>query len=179
MYLKKEWKFIKDYEGLYKLSNYGKIKSLERKIKSNYKNKYRIIKERILKGNIDKGGYRHINLWKNDKGKGYKMSLLVWDHFGNKPRNGRLLQVDHIDNNKQNDRIDNLQLLTQRENISKGWRNKKISSRFTGVSWKKKKKRWIVRIQINKQPKHLGSFINEFKANSVYQKALKNIKGEF
>ena len=85
-----------------------------------------------------------------------------------------VLQIDHIDNNKQKDWIINLQLLTHRENTSKGYRNKKTSSRFTGVHWHKKDKKWEANIRINNIPKYLGSFNNEIEASNKYQKAFRN-----
>ena len=115
--MKEIWKSIESYEGIYEISNCGRVKSLVRAVK--YKNSYKVIREKIIKGGIDGCGYRYINLCKNG-GKGiYRIAHLVYDHFGKGKRNGRILQVDHIDEDKQNNRIDNLQLLTQRKNTSK------------------------------------------------------------
>ena len=165
--LKEELKPIQDYKGLYEISNYGYVRSFKRK--GNWK-------DRILKGGINWRGYRMVGLYKDGKHKTYKMSLLVWDHFGDRPRNGHLLQVDHKDNNKQNDRIDNLQLLTDRENTSKGYlQNGKKTSRFTGVCWDKSSKKWVAKIYINNKRKVLGYFIDEKEASNKYQEALKNI----
>ena len=91
----------------------------------------------------------------------------------NKPRNGMILQIDHVIPDKTNNRIDNLQLLSQRENTSKGYiQNGKKTSQFTGISWHKQNKKWIAHIQINKKLKHLGYFTDEYNAHLVYQKAL-------
>lgn len=159
--LKEGWKPIKNYEGLYKLSNYGEIKSFH----------YR--KERVLKYGIDIYKYFHVILCKDRKRKNHKVSLLVWDHFGNRPRNGFYLQIDHIDGNKQNDRIDNLQLLTQRQNTSKGFiQNGKKTSKFTGVYWNKHAKKWKSQIIIDKEYHYLGYFKDEFEAHLAYQKVL-------
>lgn len=175
---KEKWKPIKDYEGLYEISNRGRIKSLAKTwISGN--GSIREKRETILKANQDGNGYLFINLCKNKKRTIYKTAHLVWDHFGNKSRNGRILQVDHIDNNKQNDRIDNLQLLSQRENLLKGFiQNGKKTSRFTGVYYYRITKKWIAHIRINGKQKHLGYFIDEYQANLAYQKALKNINKE-
>ena len=123
--MKEIWKPIKNYEGYYELSNYGEIKSLIRAVK--YKNSYKVIRGRVMKCGINTNGYRQVNLSKNKIRKTYSIAPLVWNYFDGTSRDG--LDLDHIDNNKQNDRIDNLQLLTHKQNTLKGWRNKKNISR--------------------------------------------------
>ncbi len=163
--MKEIWKSIKSYEGLYELSNYGYVKSLKRKW---------VLNDIILKAGLDINGYFYVILCKSGKVKAHKISLFVWDHFGDRPRNGRKLQVDHIDNNRQNDRIDNLQLLTNRQNISKGIsQNGKTLNKYIGITWHNQSKKWYARIEINGKQKHLGSFNNEVEASSEYQRALK------
>jgi hypothetical protein len=83
------------------------------------------------------------------------------------------LVVDHIDNDCTNDRLDNLQIISNRENSSK---DKFGTSQFTGVNWRKKNKKWTSRITINKKLVYLGSFIKEKEAGEMYQLALANIE---
>ena len=148
---------------LYELSNLGRIKSL--------------IIEKILKPQLDGGGYLHIGLYKDNKVKTHKISHLVWDHFGNRKRKGSKIQVDHIKNNKLLNGIRDLQLLTARENVSKWYiQNGKKSSRFTGVPWNKTSKIWKVKITINKKENYLGRFNDEIEASDEYQRALKEFK---
>ena len=162
--MKEVWKPIEGYEGLYEISNYGEVKSFYGK------------KERILKYGIDSGGYSFVNLFKNGKVKTYQVSHLVWDHFGDRSRNGRKLQVDHINNNKQKNWIINLQLLTNRENTSKGYiQNGGTSSQYIGVSWSKCAKKWVAQILTDGKRKYLGLFKNEHQAHLAYQNALKGI----
>lgn len=170
------WKSIKNYERLYEISNLGKVKSLPKKWTCG---KHKIVHKKddtILKYGIDGNGYCIVVLCKNRKPKTFKISHLVWDYFGDRLRNGRKLQVDHIDNNKQNDRIDNLQLLTCRGNISK-WhlQNGKKTSQFTGISWDKKTKKWEAKIWIDGKKIYLGRFNDEINASLAYQNILKNI----
>ena len=175
MYLKKEWKSIKDYEGSYEISNYGEVKSLAKQWIAG-KGGIRKKKDTIMKVGINGDGYCYINLCKNGKQKSYKISLLVYDHFGKGKRNGMILQVDHINNNKLIDRIDNLQLLTARQNAMKGFiQNGKKTSKYTGVCWYEKYKQWRAYIKIDKKQKPLGYFKDEHKAHLAYQKALKKI----
>ena len=105
--LKEVWKDIKGYEGLYQVSNMGKIKSL----KFSHGNK-----EKILKGNKEKFGYLVVTLYKNKGRKNFKIHRLVAETFIPNPKN--LPQVNHIDGNKQNNRIDNLEWCTAKENTN-------------------------------------------------------------
>lgn len=126
--MKEIFKSIKDYKGLYEISNKGKVKSLARKwISGNG-----VIRKKnntILKNRLSKNSYLSVILCKDGIKKNYRITHLVWDTFGRKKRNGRILQVDHKNNNKLNDWITNLQLLTQSENMIKCYiqNSKKIS----------------------------------------------------
>ncbi len=157
------FKDIQGYEGLYQVSNFGRVKSFKRN------------NSKTLKNCIDTNGYYFVNIYKNRIPKKIQIAHLVWDHFGNGKRNGRVLQVDHIDNNKLNNRIDNLQLLSARDNVSKGYiQNGNITSEYTGVY--KQNKKWIACVCINGKQKYLGSFNNEYDAYLAYQKRLKEIE---
>jgi hypothetical protein len=105
-----QWKDIKDYEGLYQVSNIGNVKSL------NYN---RTGKERIVKPGITKGRqrYRHVKLSKNGVCKTFKITRLVAIAFIPNPDN--LPTVDHCDRNSLNDSVENLRwanLFTQSNN---------------------------------------------------------------
>lgn len=165
---------IKGYEGLYSISNYGYVISEAKKWMSGFGIRK---KERtVLKASINRDGYLSVKLCKDGKTKNHMIHLLVYDHFGEGKRNSRILQVDHLNNDKLNPRIDNLQLLSCRANISKGHicRGKK-TSRYTGVYWNKNKNKWVSKIRINKIPVRLGCFTDEYEANLAYQKRLKEI----
>ena len=149
------------------------MRSLAREVKR--KNKF--APEIILKYAINRRGYKLVVLYRDKTRVGYAIHTLVWDAFGDKKRNGRKLQVDHIDNNKLNNRIDNLQLLTNRENVSKGvLHNGKKTSKYLGVSLNTKRKKWLAQIKINGNTKFLGYFDNEYKAHLRYQKAIQSLK---
>lgn len=155
-----EYRDIPDYDGLYQVSNLGNVKSL----KNN--------KERILKPS--KNRYLKVVLSKNDKNKTYTIHQLVAITFLNHKPDGTLkIIVDHKDNNNLNNRLDNLQLISQRENSSKD--RKGGSSKYTGVYWDKRDSKWVSQLLINNKHKNLGYFDNEIEAADAYQIALKKL----
>ena len=163
------WKDIKGYEGLYQVSNTGRVKSLERKVK-NWPNGLRTIKERILKPALngrESRKYYAVNLYKNGKPKLIKIHRLVALHFV--PNPDSLPQVNHIDNDPLNNHYKNLEWGTQRENMAHAYSFKKTSSEYTGVSWDKVTKSWASCIRIDGKTKHLGKFTNEISASMAYQ----------
>jgi uncharacterized protein YebE (UPF0316 family) len=92
--------------------------------------------------------------------------------LGHKPDGTHKLVVDHINNNTLDNRIENLQLITQRENASKYFLTKKKSSQYTGVFWHKQINKWQAQIGIDGKRIHLGIFNHEHEAHLAYQKAL-------
>lgn len=169
------WKNIEDYEGLYDVSNLGNVKSLEKKrwcVKNNY---WSVFKERILKPTTGKHGYCYVGLHKNGIVKTNLIHKLVASSFLNHYSNGYDLVVNHIDENKRNNSVDNLEIVTQRENVSKYYIKRESSSIYTGVSFDKARNKWQARIHINGKEKKLGRFANEIDAHNTYQNALKNI----
>jgi hypothetical protein len=171
---KRIWKYIPEYEGLYKISIYGEVKSIERSVPNSLTTK-RIVKERILKPakNKEIKGYLFVNLFKKGKTKGFMIHKLIAITFLNHIPNGHNMVIDHKDSIKENNNINNLQIITNRENITKD--NIRGTSEYVGVYWNKRKKNWMSRIYFNGKRKYLGSFTNEKDAANAYQKELKAI----
>ena len=112
--MKKElWKDIPEYEGLYQVSNYGRIKSLH-----NYRGKGNIIKPKI------KNNYYQIGLRKNNIRKWFSIHRLVAENFILNSQN--LPQVNHKDENKLNNYVDNLEWCTVLYNNTYGTRIDKV-----------------------------------------------------
>lgn len=116
------WKPIKGYEGIYEVSSYGRVRSLDRYIRKG--NRPYCIKGRILK-NI-KGAYCYVNLHNEDgTAKKYKVHRLVADVFVPNPCN--LPQVNHKNENKMDNRAINLEWVTAQQNCNHGTRNQRMS----------------------------------------------------
>lgn len=109
---KEIWVDIKGYEGLYQVSNLGRVKSL------NYR---RTGKEKILKPIKMKRQYIKVQLCKNRKPKQYMIHRLVAQAFIPNPDNKE--QVNHINGNKADNRVENLEWCTNSENTQHAFEN--------------------------------------------------------
>jgi hypothetical protein len=156
------WKDLPDYEGLYQVSNLGRVKSFKRK------------EITILKGIKEKQGYITFNLTDlNGKSKRIKAHQLVAITFLNHKPCGMKLVIDHINDIKNDNRLENLKIVTNRQNCYKTKNNK--SSIYKGVSWFASKQKWFSRIYINGKVKCLGYYKTEIEAHKSYLNALKQI----
>ena len=164
------WKDIPNYEGIYQVSNLGRVKSLERLVKG--KINLRINREKVLNPTVDFHGYCVVGLY-NLNVKKIKVHQLVAMAFLNHKLCGHKLVVNHIDWNKLNNNLKNLEIVTQRENAN--LKRFKSSSQYVGVNWYKSNNKWVSKIWINGNRKHLGYFEKEYDAHLAYEKALLNL----
>ena len=112
------WKDIKNYEGLYQISNLGRVKSLERKVKN--KNGYRVVNEKILKPILNNKGYYTYGLRKNSKLEQFLLHRLIGENFLENKNNYPC--INHKDGNKLNNNIDNLEWCTYEHNVKEAFR---------------------------------------------------------
>jgi len=123
--MKKEiWRDIAGYEGLYQVSNMGRVKSLERII-TRKNGKKQTIRERILKPRATPDGYLQLHLNKSGKRKFFFVHRLVCEAFHKNPKNKPC--VNHIDENKANNTASNLEWCTYEENNNHGTHNTRVA----------------------------------------------------
>lgn len=109
--MKEVWKDIKGYEGLYMISNKGRVMSLKNKIT-------------ILKAGANADGYRQVCLSNNGR-RWFRVCRLVGLHFVSGYQLG--LQINHINENKSDDRAENLEWVTSKYNNNFGTRTERAS----------------------------------------------------
>jgi hypothetical protein len=113
--MEEEWKDIKGYEGLYKVSSIGRVKSINRITKC--KNGHlRPFKETMLSMHPNNHGYMSVILCKNNKAKTTMVHRLVAETFI--PNHGNKSEVNHLDGNKSNNCVSNLEWCTKEENMN-------------------------------------------------------------
>lgn len=110
------WVDIKDFKDMYQISNYGRVRSLDRYVpQADY---MRFMKGKILSTKRNNGGgYVNVSLqYGHDvKPKNYYLHILVAEHFLENPNN--YTEVNHIDFNKANNKVENLEWCHRQENI--------------------------------------------------------------
>ena len=99
------WKDIKGYEGLYQISNTGKVKGLKR--------------NKVLKPILQRSGYYYVDLQRKRR----LVHRLVAEAFIDNPDN--LPEVNHKDENKLNNSVENLEWCDSKYNANYGTRNKR------------------------------------------------------
>lgn len=114
-----EWKEVEGYEGFYEVSNFGNVRSKDRKIFSeNQFSKYSYDFSGKTMAPVDNGtGYMQINLSKKGKiNKEYVHRLVYKTFIGEIPKNK---EINHIDHDKSNNRLNNLEIVSRKENMEK------------------------------------------------------------
>jgi len=159
------WKDITDGEGLYQVSNLGRIKS------------FTSGSERVLMASADGRGYPSFCMNVNRKSIQRRVHQAVAFEFIGYDNKNKDLNVDHIDGDKSNNKLTNLRVVTRRTNITKCFRRdqQRLSSPFAGVSWAGNCNKWMSRIEINGKPNLLGYFEIEKDASDAYERCLASI----
>ncbi len=162
-----KWKDIHNYEGYYQISNFGRVKSLDR----NEINKNGVVRKLkgSLKNSFISGGYVLVTLSKNNVNESHCIHRLIAEAFIPNPKN--LDEVNHKNRIKKNNFLSNLEWCTSRENTHHARIRMKSSSKYVGVSYDKQnsQKPWISRINIQGKTKFLGRFETENLAFDAYK----------
>ncbi len=163
--MEEEWRDIVGYEGLYQVSNIGRIKSL------NYK---RTGKEEILKLIPHNNGYKQVMLSKNGNKKTYYIHRLVAEAFIPNPLG--LPEVNHIIDDfehRSDNRVENLEWCTRDYNNNYGNHNKKLSENHADFSGDKhpraKKVRCITTNEVFNTIKEAGEKYNIKNTSNITQ----------
>jgi hypothetical protein len=154
------WKDVPEYEGHYQVSSLGNVKSIKFK------------KAKILKSCIHKTGYPQVALSKNGKVKTKWIHQLVAESFlGHVPCRMELV-VNHKNFIRHDNRLDNLEIITARENSDQ--KHLPSSSKYVGVGWCKIKKKWRASLRVKGKRINLAYFKEEKIASIYYNKAKQN-----
>jgi hypothetical protein len=162
-----QWKDVIGYEGLYQVSDLGRVKSFK-------KSQNKILKQ------SKSGDYLLVGIRKLNKSKTKTIIKTIYIHqlvamaFLNHKPCGMKRVVDHIDENKTNNCLYNIRIISHRLNTSRSIKN--VTSIYTGVHFNKKRNKWISQIRINGKIVCLGGFKYEIDAHLAYQEKLKTLK---
>ena len=166
-----EWRQIPGYEGLYEVSSYGRVRSLNRYVKSSF-GAYRLHKGKVLSQAIRPDGYLVVSLQE----KMFRVHRLVAQAFISNPQG--LPQVNHIDENKSNNSVDNLEWCDSKYNNNYGTARERQRSTaikngyWSGLSKEEYRKKYY---QDNKE------YIKEYKkkySQKYYQENKDKIKDQ-
>lgn len=102
------WMPVKDYIGLYEVSNFGRVRSL------NYMHTGKV---KVLKCIKHKNDYLYVDLMKDGIKKRHSVHRLVWETFNNCEIPEGLV-IDHLDGCKTNNCLNNLRCVTQKDNVN-------------------------------------------------------------
>jgi hypothetical protein len=142
------WKDIDNTNRLYKISNYGRVKS------------FRTNKDGlVLKGNISISNYKRYLLTLSDKSLLYIFAhKLVGEYFLDNPNNYNI--VDHIDGNSLNNHVNNLRWVNNQQNTLNSKLPISNKSGKKGVWFHQGRNKWVAFWTVNgkKQEKHFKNF---------------------
>ena len=157
------WKPIKGYEGFYEVSSRGDVKSL-------------VSNGRILKPDVGAWGHKRVTLCKDKKHNRVLIHRVAFESFYGDIDACKV--IDHVDGNPSNNMVENLQQVSQRENVGRGKlcdnKNSK-SSKYRGVTFRKNRGVWQAHIFADGRLNFIGHYNTETEANMARQQKLKEI----
>lgn len=138
-----EWRDVQGYEGLYQVSNLGRVRSCDRLVTNSINSNFKVKRKGKILSNIDHGnGYIYVSLTKEGKRENHYVHRLVAKAFIPNPEN--LPEIDHKDHNRENNIPENLEWVSHFENIQRSrhlMRHEKKKSRPSNTGEKHISKR--------------------------------------
>lgn len=138
------WRHVPGYEGLYEVSDFGTVRSL------NYRHSG---KRKELKPGKGSNGYEHVSLYRDGVQKFFSVHRLVLEAFNGSIPEG--LQIDHINGVKNDNRLANLRVVTPKDNSNNPVTRKMyldgIAARENDKDWHAKRREAIKRRSENKE----------------------------
>jgi len=141
---------------------------------------------------VDDSDYEYLNQFKWCAGKAYNRD--TYYAIRSKSINGKQthirmhrlimnapngMDVDHVDGDGLNNQRSNLRICTRSQNLRNQKSRVNSSSKYLGVCWHKRERKWRAGIRINKNTKYLGEFKTELEAAIIYNIAARKYYGEF
>ena len=134
----------------------------------------------IMKPHNDRGYMRIMLIPDIGNRRGVRVHQLVAMAFLNHKLQGMKLTIDHIDGDKMNNTVNNLEIVSNRENCTRSKDKSKTSSKYTGVCFHKQSGKWLASIKTtiskgNYKQISLGLYSDEYEAHIAYTKKLKEM----
>lgn len=165
--MQEQWKDIPGYEGYYEASSLGRIRGQDRVIVD--KNGFaRKVEGRLLGTHLNSSGYTYAHLTTNGITKPTRVHRLIAAAFFGVSD----LPIDHLNKIRTDNRPCNLEYVTSRENMRRATNKENTTSRYIGVCWHKRNKRWAASITKRNKRIHLGYFEHEADAARAYNASM-------
>jgi hypothetical protein len=164
------WMDIIGFEGLYQVSSYGRVKSLEKQVRCR-RTAISTLPERLLTPKVI-NCYKSVSLSKDGKACIHKVHRLVALHFVSNPNNKPF--VNHLDFDKFNNNKENLEWTTARENTHH-YQAQKTKTGFVGVYWAKGISKYVAGLRANGKFNYIGVFKIKEDAIKAYEEKKKEL----
>lgn len=132
--MREEWRNVAGYEGLYEVSNLGRVRSLDRKVRN--RGGVALKRGRVLSQKTAKNGRKVVNLWKDNAGKMFLVHRLVASAF--LPNPDGLQEVNHKDEIVSNNEVGNLEWCDRKYNANYGTAKERAAEKMKGRSFNEK-----------------------------------------
>lgn len=169
------WKDIIGFEGLYQVSDTGKVKSMKRKsMNAGSYNGFVSVQERELKQTINRLGYHVLTLFKDGCRHFRIVHRLVAEAFLENKK--KYKEVNHKDLDKSNNHVSNLEWCDRSYNINHSYTKRYKSSIYKGVSYSEERKSWVAYLELFDRRLMLGRHKTELDAKNYRQEFINKLK---